>query len=53
MYKEFIPPWHTVNGNFHCDVIIWVKENVKLSGANNSWALPYDNAPPHMPLLVW
>jgi hypothetical protein len=56
MRKEFVPPGQTVNGNFYCDVLRRLRENVwrkrPVKWCNNSWALHHDNAPAHTSLLV-
>jgi hypothetical protein len=56
MHKEFVPPGQTLNGNFYCNVLRWLRENVQrkrpVKWCNNSWALNHDNAPTHMSLPV-
>jgi len=29
MHKEFVPPGQTVNGKFYCNVLRWMRENIK------------------------
>jgi hypothetical protein len=56
VHKEFVPPGQTVNGNFYCDVLRWLREKVRrkqpVKWHNNSWALNHDNAPVHASVLV-
>jgi histone-lysine N-methyltransferase SETMAR len=56
VYKEFIPPGQIVNGNFYCDVLRWLRENVwckhPVKWHNNSWAMQHDNLPAHTLLHV-
>jgi transposase len=56
VHKEFVPPGQIVNGNFYCDVLRQLRENVQrkrpVKWQNNSWALHHDNAPAHTSLLV-
>jgi hypothetical protein len=57
MHKEFVPPGEAVNGKFYCDVLRWLRENIRRTlpdkWHNNAWALHHDIAPPHTSLLVW
>jgi transposase len=56
VHKKVVPPGETVNGNFYCDVLRRLRENVRrkrpVKWRNNSWALHHDNAPAHTSLLV-
>jgi histone-lysine N-methyltransferase SETMAR len=56
VHKEFVPPGQTVNGNFYCDVLRRLRENVwrkrPVKWLNNSWALHHDNMPAHTSGLV-
>ena len=51
MHKEFVPPGQTVNGNFYCEVLRRLKENVRRKRhemwKNGDWLLHHDNAPAH------
>jgi hypothetical protein len=54
VHKEFVPSGQTVNGNFYCDFLRWLRENVwhkrPVKWRNNSWALHHDNAAAHTSL---
>lgn len=56
MRKEFVTPGQTVNGNFYCDVLRWLRENVRhkhpIKWCINSWALYHKNAPTHTSFLL-
>ena len=56
VHKEFVPPSQTVNGNFYCEVLRWMRENVRQKRPemwkNRDWLLHHDNAPAHTSLLV-
>jgi len=49
VHKEFVPPGHTVNGNFCCEVLRRLRENVRRKRSemwkNGDWLLHHDNAP--------
>jgi hypothetical protein len=49
MNKKFVLPGPAVNGNFYCDVLWWLKENIwhkcPVKWCNSSSALHHDNAP--------
>ena len=51
VHKEYVPPRHTVNGKFYCDVLRRMRENTRRKHPdklrNNSWALHHDNTPAH------
>jgi hypothetical protein len=53
---EFASPVQTMNGNFCCDDLRWLRENVQrqrsVKWRNNYWALHHDNLPAHMLALV-
>ena len=56
MHKELVPPGQTVNGNFYCEVLRWLRENVRRKRPeiwkNGDWLLRHDNALAHISLLV-
>ena len=56
MHKEFVPPGQTVNGKFYCNVLRWLRENIRHKlpdkWCNNSWTLYHENAPGHTSLFV-
>jgi hypothetical protein len=51
MRKGFVTPGQTVNGNFYCDVLRWLRVTVRhkhpIKWCINSWALYHKNAPTH------
>ena len=55
VHKEFVPPGQTVNGNFYCEVLRWLRENVRCKRPemwkNRDWLLHHDNAPAHTSLV--
>ena len=56
VHKGFVPPGQLVNGNYYCDVLKRLRENIlpKLpdNWCNNSWAQNHDNAWAHVLLVV-
>jgi hypothetical protein len=56
VHTEFVPPGQTVNGKFYCDVLRWLRENIRRirpdKWRNNSWAWNHDNAVAHASLVV-
>jgi len=54
--KEFVPPGQTVNGNFYCKVLRWLRESVRHKQPemwkNGDWLLHHDNALAHTSLVV-
>jgi len=56
VHKEFVPPGQTVNGNFYCEVLRRLRENVRRKWPemwkNGEWLLHHDNAPANTSLLV-
>jgi len=56
VHKKFVPPGHTVNGKFYCDVLRRMRENIRRKPPdkrrNNSLALRHDNTPAHASLVV-
>ena len=57
LHMQFVPPGQMVNGEFYCDVLRQLRENIWCKRPNkwryNSWALHHDNAPAHASLAVW
>jgi len=53
---EFVPPGQTDNGNFYCEVLRRLRENVSHKWPeiwkNRDWLLHHDNAPAHTLLVV-
>jgi len=56
VHKEFVPPGQTVNGNFYCEVLRQMRENVSCKWPemwkNGDWLLHHDSAPAHTSLVV-
>jgi histone-lysine N-methyltransferase SETMAR len=56
MHKEFAPPGQRVNGNFCCDVLRGLRENIQhkrpVKWCKNFWALHHANTLIHMSFLV-
>ena len=56
VHKEFVPAGQTVNGEFYCEVLRRLRENVgcKLPEMwkNGNWLLHHDNAPANTSLIV-
>jgi hypothetical protein len=53
--KEFVPPLQKVNGNFYCNILSQLTENIQhkcLDMWRNNWALHHDNALAQMSLVV-
>jgi hypothetical protein len=56
VHKEFVPPGQTMNGNFYCDVLRRLRENIQhkrpVKWRNNFWALHHASASIHMSFLM-
>jgi len=56
VHKEFVPPGQTVEGNFYCEVLRRLRENMRSKRPemwkNGDWLLHHDNAPAHTSLVV-
>jgi hypothetical protein len=54
VHKEFVPLGQTVNGNFYCDVLRWLRENIR-SKCPVKWLnkVEQHDMSAHMSLLVW
>ena len=55
-HKEFVPPGQSVNAAFYVEVLIRLRENVRVKRPdqwrNNTWLLHHNNAPAHAALLT-
>ena len=56
VHKEFVPSGQTVNGEFYCEVLRRLRENVWSKQPemwkNRNWLLHHDNAPAHTSLVL-
>jgi histone-lysine N-methyltransferase SETMAR len=56
VHKEFVPLGQTINGNFYCEVLKWLREGIWRKHPDkwkkNNWFLHHDNAPTHISLVV-
>jgi transposase len=56
IHKEFVPPGQTVNAKFYCNVLRWLRKDMREKRPGkwrtNNWVLHHDNAPAHTALAV-
>ena len=56
VHKEFVPPCQTVSGNFYCEVLRRLRENVRQKQPemwkNRDCLLHHDTAPAHTSIIV-
>jgi hypothetical protein len=55
-HKEFVLQDQIINATFYCDILRWLKEDMKWKWLNrwctNSWVLHHDGVPTHTALAV-
>ena len=56
VHKEFVPTGQTVNSRFYCDILRWLRENMRRCRPKlwreQTWLLHHDNAPSHTSILT-
>jgi hypothetical protein len=56
IHNKFVPPGQTVNAKFYCNVLRWLREDMRQKRPGkwrtNNWVLHHDNAPAHTTLAV-
>ena len=56
VHKEFVPPGHTVNAKFYCEILKRLREGIRRKRPDKwkkkNWFLHHDNAPAHTSFVV-